>query len=60
VERKRDEELKSYLGTNCPHIEILAETGKKRKTLAEPEKRRNSHIRDKKPECNIKNSIICD
>ncbi len=32
--RKRDEELGSYIGTNCPHVEILTETGKKRKTLA--------------------------
>ena len=32
--RKRDSELGSYLGTNCPHVEMLTETGKKRKTLA--------------------------
>ncbi len=32
--RKRDEELGSYLGTNCPHVEMLTETSKKRKTLA--------------------------
>ncbi len=32
--RKRDSELGIYLGTNCPHIEMLTETGKKRKTLA--------------------------
>ncbi|HIJ11597.1 TPA: Bro-N domain-containing protein [Candidatus Woesearchaeota archaeon] len=32
--RKRDEELGSYLGTNCPHVEMLTETGKKRNTLA--------------------------
>ena len=32
--RKRDEELGSYIGTNCPHVEMLTETGKKRKTLA--------------------------
>ncbi len=32
--RKRDEELGIYLGTNCPHVEMLTETGKKRKTLA--------------------------
>ena len=32
--RKRDEELGSYLGTNCPHVEMLTETGKKRSTLA--------------------------
>ncbi len=32
--RKRDEELGSYLGTNCPRIAMLTETGKKRKTLA--------------------------
>jgi len=24
--RKRDEELGSYLGTNCPHVEMLTET----------------------------------
>ena len=32
--RKRDEALGSYLGTNCPQVEMLSETGKKRKTLA--------------------------
>ena len=30
--RKRDSELGSYIGTNCPHVEMLA-NGKKRKTL---------------------------
>ena len=29
--RKRDNELKTYIGTNCPHVEMLTETGKKRK-----------------------------
>jgi DNA-damage-inducible protein D len=32
--RKRDEELGDYLGTNCPHVEMLTETGKKRLFLA--------------------------
>ncbi|MDP7506357.1 MAG: Bro-N domain-containing protein [Candidatus Woesearchaeota archaeon] len=32
--RKRDAELGSYLGTNCPHVEMLTETGKKRRVLA--------------------------
>jgi DNA-damage-inducible protein D len=32
--RKRDEELGSYIGTNCPHVEMLTETGKKRQILA--------------------------
>lgn len=32
--RKRDNELKSYLGTNCPHVEMMTITGKKRTTLA--------------------------
>jgi DNA-damage-inducible protein D len=32
--RKRDEELHFYLGTNCPQVEMLTESGKKRKTLA--------------------------
>ena len=32
--RKRDEALGVYLGTNCPQVEMLTETGKKRKTLA--------------------------
>ncbi len=31
--RKRDSELGSYIGTNCPQVEMLA-NGKKRKTLA--------------------------
>ncbi|MBN8650947.1 MAG: hypothetical protein J0L67_05950 [Cytophagales bacterium] len=32
--RKRDEILGDYIGTNCPQVEMLTETGKKRKTLA--------------------------
>jgi len=32
--RKRDIFLGEYLGTNCPQIEMMTETGKKRKTLA--------------------------
>ncbi|MEX0598769.1 MAG: phage antirepressor protein, partial [Candidatus Paceibacterota bacterium] len=32
--RKRDEELGIYLGTNCPQIDMITNTGKKRKTLA--------------------------
>jgi hypothetical protein len=32
--RKRDVELGKYVGTNCPQVEMLTETGKKRKTLA--------------------------
>ena len=32
--RKRDEELGSYIGTNCPQVEMETFTGKKRKTLA--------------------------
>ena len=32
--RKRDNELAAYLGTNCPQVEMLTETGKMRKTLA--------------------------
>ena len=32
--RKRDEELASYLGTTCPQVEMVTDTGKKRKTLA--------------------------
>jgi len=32
--RKRDEELKFYIGTNCPQVEMQTSTGKKRKTLA--------------------------
>lgn len=32
--RKRDEELGFYIGTNCPQVEMLTKTGKKRKTLA--------------------------
>jgi len=32
--RKRDESLNSYLGTNCPQVEMQTQTGKKRKTLA--------------------------
>lgn len=32
--RKRDPELGSYIGTNCPHVAMLTPTGKSRKTLA--------------------------
>ena len=32
--RKRDDELGSYLATNCPHVEMLTETGKNRQVLA--------------------------
>ena len=32
--RKRDPQLAAFLGTNCPQVAMLTETGKKRKTLA--------------------------
>ncbi len=32
--RKRDTELNTYLGTNCPQVSMLTDTGKNRKTLA--------------------------
>jgi DNA-damage-inducible protein D len=32
--RKRDPEVGTYIGTHCPQVEMLTETGKKRKTLA--------------------------
>ena len=32
--RKRDPELGSFIGTNCPQVEMLTFTGKNRKTLA--------------------------
>ena len=32
--RKRDTELGIYLGTNCPHVGMLTETGKMRNILA--------------------------
>ncbi|MBR1835554.1 MAG: Bro-N domain-containing protein [Bacteroidales bacterium] len=32
--RKRDSELAAFMGTNCPQVEMLTETGKRRKTLA--------------------------
>ncbi len=32
--RKRDDELKNYLGTNCPQVAMQTQTGKMRKTLA--------------------------
>jgi len=32
--RKRDLELGSYIGTNCPHVEMLTEMGKKRQFLS--------------------------
>jgi prophage antirepressor-like protein len=32
--RKRDDELKTYLGTKCPQLEMMTSSGKKRKILA--------------------------
>jgi DNA-damage-inducible protein D len=32
--RKRDAELASYIGTNCPQVDMETDSGKKRKTLA--------------------------
>ena len=32
--RKRDIELGTYIGTNCPQVEMTTSTGKKRRTLA--------------------------
>jgi len=32
--RKRDEQLKSYIGTNCPQVAMQTASGKKRKILA--------------------------
>ncbi len=32
--RKRDIELGLYMGTNCPHVEMVTNTGKKRRTLS--------------------------
>ena len=32
--RKRDPQLKAYMGTSCPQITMLTKTGKPRKTLA--------------------------
>ena len=32
--RKREAELATYLGTNCPQVEMMTETGKLRRTLA--------------------------
>lgn len=32
--RKRDSELSAYIGTNCPQVNMLTNTGKNRRTLA--------------------------
>jgi len=32
--RKRDSELATFIGTNCPLVDMMTETGKRRKTLA--------------------------
>ena len=32
--RKRDSELRAYIGTNCPQVEMASEAGKNRKVLA--------------------------
>ena len=32
--RKRDEQLALYIGTNCPQVDLMTQSGKKRKTLA--------------------------
>jgi hypothetical protein len=36
--RKRDEDLKSYLGTNCPQVAMQTSTGKKERYLQEIQK----------------------
>jgi len=36
--RKREVELRNYLGTNCSMVEMLTETGKKDKFLQEIQK----------------------
>ena len=33
--RKRDASLAAYLGTNCPQVEMMTESGKRRKVLAD-------------------------
>jgi len=32
--RKRDPELGNYIGTNCPQVEMVSETGKNRKVVS--------------------------
>jgi len=32
--RKREPELAAFVGTNCPHVEMVSDSGKRRKTLA--------------------------
>lgn len=32
--RKRDSELATFMGTNCPQVDMMTETGRRRKTLA--------------------------
>ncbi len=32
--RKREPELAEFVGTNCPHVEMVSDTGKRRKILA--------------------------
>ena len=47
--RKREEGLAEFVGTNCPQVEMLTTTGKRRKTLAGEMSvilahRKNSHL----------------
>ena len=37
--RKRDEQLASYLGTNCPQVAMPTQSGKNRRTLVAKTKR---------------------
>ncbi len=41
--RKRDSELGTYIGTNCPQVNMLTDTGKNRRTLAATTKEYPAH-----------------
>jgi hypothetical protein len=59
--RKRDVELGSYIGTNCPQIEMMTTTGKKRKTLAGTVKdilRLIQYVEGSSPRATIRNPVF--
>lgn len=41
--RKRDPELGTYIGTNCPQVAMPTQIGKNRRTLVEKKKEPHSH-----------------
>lgn len=49
--RKRDAELGTYIGTNCPHVEMLTHTNKKTETVKLGIKQKYELVMKKKLNC---------